>query len=418
MRIARIVEIRRPKSIDGIEFAIDLPRSGMGIVPLELTMTGWIRDVDKKVQEFKISYSGAKFVQVPHFRSPRPDLSDGSEGVNSFGYKLGIHLRRLGFPEQIEIFAIIAGMPNPVRFAEVIIEYVDVAGTESRTPLLVTALGRTGSSRLMDLLSKNPSIAVAGQFPYEERVASYFSDFFFSTTRFGETTQKLPRYFAQGSLPFNELVKPSNFSHMDKDGIFRFTSDLIRVAASSTKDLVDLHYTSFSGRSVREAPVFAEKLVGSFYTQELLYSIYDKVVEIILVRDFRDSFTSAMQFNRKRGYLAFGRERSETDSEWINGFAGDAKGIMQASKMRSGALVVKYEDLVLDPVAALKKVWTAIGVEDVALDELEDKGTNENHRTSASAESSIARWKQELPSNLVEPLNTALAEPLGYFGYT
>ena len=75
--------------------------------------------------------------------------------------------------------------------------------------------------------------------------------------------------------------------------------------------------------------------------------------EIILVRDFRDAFTSAMMFNRKRNSSGFGAERSSSDAEWVGNFANDAKEVMHAARQRPNAKIVKYEELVRDPSLVL-----------------------------------------------------------------
>ena len=51
------------------------------------------------------------------------------------------------------------------------------AFTPSMQPIMVTSLGRSGSTLLMRMLAEHPDIIVHERFPYESRVCSYWMHF-------------------------------------------------------------------------------------------------------------------------------------------------------------------------------------------------------------------------------------------------
>src|SRR5262249_9776644 len=65
------------------------------------------------------------------------------------------------------------------------------------------------------------------------------------------------------------------------------------------------------------ARYFVEKVLPYQVFPDLLSELYPEAREIILVRDFRDLLCSVLAFNEKRGYQAFGRERRESDADYV-----------------------------------------------------------------------------------------------------
>lgn len=194
-------------------------------------------------------------------------------------------------------------------------------------------------------------------------------------------------------------------------------------SANAIRALIDVCYSSFTGTTLDQTPLFAEKMIGYFATQEILNSIYEETHEIILVRDFRDAFTSALMFNRKRNSAGFGAERSSSDAEWAGHFANDAKELMHAARQRPRAKIVKYEELVRDPSPVLGQILSWIGVAatpDVISACVESFGLSsyDHHKTSNSSEDSISRWKHDLDPTLAGLADEKMHEPLSFFGYT
>ena len=277
----------------------------------------------------------------------------------------------------------------------------------------------------MGLLAAHPAIATPRVFPFEERIASYYGDVFRAITRTGAAKAGLPHYFgaAHRSYPSNDLLKPGLLRRIDQNGRFEVTSGLIAQSANAARTLVDVIYSGFTGTTLEQTPIFAEKMIGYFSTQEILSSLYDDMHEIILVRDFRDAFTSAMMFNRKRHSSDFGAERSSSDTEWVGNFANDAKEVMHAARQRPNAKIVKYEDLVSDPSLVLKQISSWIGVAatlDVISTCIESfgKSNHDYHKTSGSSEDLISRWRRDLDPALAELADERMQEPLSFFGYS
>ncbi|HEV2301415.1 MAG TPA: sulfotransferase [Stellaceae bacterium] len=423
MRIAELTFIKMHATNCQLQFAVDSPLPGMAADSCELGVVGWAAGESGPLESMT-AYTNSDSRALHIARQHRPDLPVTRSAEDHFGYATILNLRNLGFPQIIELRGRIPGEPLELSLCTLGIKYEDTRIRSSRTPLIITSLGRSGSTYLMSLLSGHPSIATPSSFPYEERIACYFADNYRSITRAPVTELGLSRHWGKGhrSFPSNEALCADSLRRFQPAIRYALTSEVLRSCAANARRLVDLHYSYLAGRSVIQAPVFAEKMEGAFFYQEVLNSVYDDMFEIILIRDFRDVFVSAMRFNQKRNYYAFGAEQAATEEEWARNFAEEVKQIAEASQDRSSALVVRYEELVSRPSEVLRHILGAFSLanaEDIINGCMRKAAAsdNEHHRTSVSAEASIARWKNDLPRSLTAVLNSELREPLGYFGY-
>lgn len=168
---------------------------------------------------------------------------------------------------------------------------------------------------------------------------------------------------------------------------------------------------------------FAEK--SNLRVSNVAAELYPDGRELFLVRDFRDMVCSVFAFNEKRGVTGFGRAKATSDMEYVARLGGWAGSLARAWERRRGrAHLVRYEDLVQDPEPALAALLDHVGVDSGAgtiaamLDELgEDLPELREHPTSASAQSSIGRWRTDLDQQLTEACARAFGPALELFGY-
>jgi hypothetical protein len=87
-------------------------------------------------------------------------------------------------------------------------------------------------------------------------------------------------------------------------------------------------------------------------------------------------------------------------------------------------MLVRYEDLVLDPAPALRALLEYVGVdhgEQVVAGMLEavteELPALAQHPTAADPRSSIGRWREELTGELLEACERAFGPALEAFGY-
>jgi hypothetical protein len=157
----------------------------------------------------------------------------------------------------------------------------------------------------------------------------------------------------------------------------------------------------------------------------LIYDLYSKPREIFLVRDWRDVFCSIIAFNNKRGVVTFGREGMESDAAFAYRLGADIANLRREYHTRADrALLVRYEELLLNPEHELKRILDYIGV-DATLSTIgailrqanEPDPLLQQHRTSRSERESIGRWKRDLSPELQEVVNAVFREHLEAFGY-
>ncbi|MBX9670742.1 MAG: sulfotransferase [Candidatus Obscuribacterales bacterium] len=264
--------------------------------------------------------------------------------------------------------------------------------TKSLTPILVTGMGRSGSTLAMQLLGTDPDCVFDQVYPLESRYLSLIAHFAaqWQGWTFADYGQTASAY--QSILGTNPIVLRAGQDE----------SRLLNIPMSS--DVLSALWKQFSDTVRIENPAsrfYAEKVVEwmpSFLSSSMdTYALY-------LFRDPRDLFLSANSFNAKRGYLAFGRQQTDTDRDhaltlayrYLHRFEN-----YKAFKAAGGkASLVRYEDLALNPIPTLKDLIDTVGID---IRPLPDDKSYSQHRTSGSIQESIERWKRE-------PVNQAVLD--------
>ena len=153
--------------------------------------------------------------------------------------------------------------------------------------------------------------------------------------------------------------------------------------------------------------------------------LYPRAREVLLVRDFRDMVASILAFNRKRGVRGFGEGAAEDPIDYVRRLAGWAEGMVRRLERRRGrAHVVRYEELVLEPRAALEGLLRyleadcgASTVEAMLVALGEEMPELAEHTTSADAKASIGRWRTDLDDGLQRACEASFGRALEVFGY-
>jgi hypothetical protein len=154
--------------------------------------------------------------------------------------------------------------------------------------------------------------------------------------------------------------------------------------------------------------------------------LYPGAREILLVRDFRDVLSSMLAFDAKRGTADFGRARAASDADYVR--TQFRKSVMSLAhsweRRREGAHLLRYEDLVLEPEAAIAALVGYLGL-DSSRDAIapmvetivERTAITDRHKTTASLEESVARWRRDLSPELQKLSQEAYGPALEAFGY-
>ena len=400
---------------DTYSFAIDgwaIPRGGG---PLEVEMHGGSMAPRRTLANLPRAHAGGRYPDLP--------------GADTSGFQFVIGSLSLPVEFELEVDVVsgdgtrtavgrVRGRRRPLRSGY----------SPAIQPLLLTTLGRSGSMWLLMLLSKHPEIAVCQPFQYEAVLASYWMEVLntlaepTSYMRILRPERLYERYWWIGDQRQSPLPLRVSDSEMPR----WLACENVEVIAGFCQSRFDAFYQEVARQENRGVPrYFAEKSEpGS--TPRTIGELYADSREIFLVRDLRDWVCSILDYNMKRGFERWGRDKVDTDEEWFCYLRTEARGLLNDWRERSGrAHLVRYEDLIGDPAATLAAVFSYLGLDGGAgtvRQALEDaRRTSPNaqalHQTSTSVEASTGRWKRDLAPEHKALCAEAFDDILLEFGY-
>lgn len=299
--------------------------------------------------------------------------------------------------------------------------------TPRHQPLMVTSLGRTGTTWLMRLLAEHPGIVTYRQYPYEIRPAKYWLHFFRVLSGVPNPSKVVgqPQEFhletlAVGANPFRAPAFPAP-PPLEAWAAADYRERLAAFALESIDQWYDI---AAEAQGEAGAVYFAEKQFPDQFPR-LTWSLYPGGREVILVRDFRDMVSSMLAYNRKRGYDDFSRRDSESDEAWIDTLVPGVNELARSWKRRDDrAHLVRYEDLIRNPNAILTDLFAYLDldhspamVEQVITRAAADPSELSRHQTTRDPAASIGRWREDLSPELQDATNRAFDFALSTFGY-
>ena len=411
-------------------------------------ITGWVIGREAPAHTIEILHRG-RVIRKAMVSRPRPEIAERYPGVPSninctFGATVGL----LGRGQECKLsLRAVLGADRPVPIGSVRLRRQPVrSGFEPAIhPLMVTSLGRSGSTWMLQILASHPEVAVYPEFPYEHKIGEYWFHMLNVLSEPANRLQSTDHMFEAnpwwvGSNPYNDEFNL-------KDPALRewFGRDYVERLAAFCQSNIEEWYTQVASRQGEPVPnrrdanaranpdaplFFAEKYPPSAL-QEVAMELYPRAKEILLVRDFRDMASSILAFDKKRGYFGFGRRSGDTDESYIRGLRPMAKELLQAWRERKDrAHLVRYEDLVFRPRETLTDLldYLELDASEPAVDELVavmlgaptepgDGKTVRMHQTSADAAASVGRWRRDLDESLQIPCRDTFGDLLEEFGY-
>ena len=270
-------------------------------------------------------------------------------------------------------------------------------------PILVDCFGRDGSTLMMHLLASSPQIALGARYPYEDRYFTYLWRWSRLLDRMDWPrdlwgSNEVCSVSQEGSLP---LLGPPPW----------LPRDLMEEAANGqamSSRCFELVWQEFSrrAREHRRTSSRGDRIEPRYYAEKHLDTWKLRLDElppvklVVLLRDPRDVWVSVQAFEQRQPGVADFRARGTVSPEdqlryqiarqrdrlrWIAEVLEDDE-----------ALVVRYEDLVLDLPSVADRLERRLGV---SLD-VEGVGGQDSvfkrHASSDAPEASIGRWRKEL----------------------
>ena len=291
-------------------------------------------------------------------------------------------------------------------------------GRARLAPILLTAIGRSGTTYLMSRLGEHPGIVVAPAYPFETKLLTYYSAAFrtlvSSADRKNSTEPRgmtLPsQRFYIGHNPFNS---PNLFNACRKpDELANFFEETVPATlAGAFRDLLLGYYAVIErdqGKS--EARYFAEKSGLDEVSRSGPELFFPDVREIVQVRDPRDVLCS---------WRSFWASRNSDTKAAIAALRVQFGNLDQIRKQRSGhRAVVRYEDLIQRPAETLGCIWDYLELDHPPPRDSDADGEMfERHGTSRNAAASIGRWRTDLTEEEIALANRAFGPSLEAFGY-
>lgn len=289
-------------------------------------------------------------------------------------------------------------------------------------PLLLTGLGRSGSTWAMRMLAGHPEIVVQRRF-YDTRAIGYWMHMARTLSQPASPEQSMALMTSEAAS-----VRPNPFHGppITDDPATRLWLGRDypqQLAAFCQRSLEQLYLHTARAQQQSQPRYFVEK--SDPEVAWLIRDLYPDMREIFLVRDFRDLLTSILAYDAKRGFYGFGRRPEDSEADYVRRFHVWTIDLCSAWRRRADrAHLLRYEDLVLNPVETLQRTLEYLGLEAtawVARRMIEashsDSAAWTPHRTSPSGPASIGRWRQELEPAVQDLCQELFADALREFGY-
>lgn len=400
-------------------------------------LTGWAIPFDGIPNTLVITNKGM-IVGAESFQYERPDALT-KLNLKDINYKPGFHLRInticLNKNANLEVWVDLKrndGNLLRVKIGEIengVSGILQKINNSRYSPIIVPALGRSGTTLMMTLLNSHPNVIAPGQYPYEYRQASYLWHalrILTSPANFQRSMHpdsfETDYFYKLGYNPFISRMyeKAHNLNNVADWQDKVFPVELINFV----KNMVDQYLDSVVSDSTKENVKYLAEKTNVSPMNDLVMNVYPNAKQIFLVRDLRDSFISAKAFNKKRGTTSFGFE-GKSDQQVLAGRAQSANLMVQAKVHADDrVLFIRYEDIILKQKNTLTLILDFLGLDQSPevvksmMASLQAKGDQRSlHATSTDVASSIERWRNELSLQDQEYCSQAYKLFFETFGY-
>lgn len=414
-------------------FAVERPQAGERTEGHVLRLAGWVAGRTHPARAVEVVYHG-RAIQVAPARGVRDDVGT----AEARGWEALVGLVGLRPDAELEL-RVVLDDESSVPAGRLRLRRAPLrSGFEPRIePLILTSLGRSGSTWLMKMFAAHPEIVVMRRFPYESSAGKYWMHALKVLSDPADLTQSAhPDTFHSdwkrvGSNPYYDapaLDHPARASWLAAEHVERL--------ARFFQETAEQWYLAVAESQGQEGPrYFAEKHLWPNFLPMLMRELYPGAREVFLARDFRDMACSALLADERRGFAGFGREAGMGEEDYVR----DVVRRMATDLRRSwesrgaGAHLVRYEDMAHRPQETLTALLSYLGVDSAprvveevlrlaAADVPDLPGTSfdpalvARHRAGGTPQDSIGRWR-ERDGAFQDVLNDALGDALSAFGY-
>ena len=434
MAEVRILRVERPPADSGgglHDGWLDGPAEGGGSDTHNFEVVGWALGEEARGEAVRVVNGGQVIAEVAP-NEARADIArayPGVEGAESSGFRALVRATELESEFSLDVVAGLEGGGSfPLATVHGERSKLAPARTPALNPLMLTTIGRSGSKWLAWLLSCHPAVVGFQPLVFEPRLATYWMTVFRAHSAPKSYLRQIhaerwdePRWWlgdGAGAMPAPLALEMGEW--LGSEGVDNL--------AALCQQQVEAFYLEVGRRCEKpEARYFAEKFLLDPILLDLTAEVFPGARELILVRDFRDRLSSVFAWNEMRGERGFGHDAEMSQAEYlVERVRGDAEGLLSRWRRKGDdALLVRYEDLILEPGQTLAAILRFLDVdagEDAVAATLElANRPNElldGHKTVSDPARTIGRWRRDLPAELAAECNEILAPVLAEFGYT
>jgi sulfotransferase family protein len=429
VEIIDVVICRPDANLAGCSIDLPLPNTQSDIY--EIDVAGWALGPDGPPEAIDLIHRG-ELVRTVALDHPREGVAEALPHVAN-ALQSGFHTRcgvnRLDSEFEIEVTAVFPG-EDRVRIGTIRGRHEPAHSNfhPALQPLMLTSLGRTGTTWLMQMLSQHPAIVGHTLYPNEVKCGSYWIHMFTVLADPANLLQSAhpdnfdANPFWVGQHPFHSLAVTGPESSL-RDWFGRqYVEDL----AGFCQQSIERFYLELAKVQGRTNPMYFVEKHKPLQLPRTIWQLYRKAREIFLVRDLRDMLCSIFAFNARRGFSGFGRKEVADDEAYVRQLRIDAECLLTNWTERSSrAHLVRYEDLILRPEPTLKDLFAYLDVDNdlATIRRIIEHGSIETvhsrqHRTIPDPKSSIGRWRRELNPQLRKLCNDTFSDLLRDFGYS
>lgn len=430
--VGRVLDVIhfRPVPAQLIGASIDAPAREADLDVYAITIGGWVIGREKPVIAVEIGGKEFLIQRVPLLME-RPDVTahyPAYSEVKMSGFWTTVSILGLAPQADLCVQAVLEDETR-VPFAVVRLRHRTPRAhvANQLQPLMVTALGRSGTTWLMRLVAEHPGIVACRDYPYEVRAANYWihalrvlaepADYHNPT----ETWRFLQSMSWIGHNPFYSepvVSRPRVREWMGRS--------YVEELASLFQGSIQAFYERVAESQGDDAAIYFAEKFGPGHLPWMMWDMYPRSREVFLVRDFRDTLCSILAFEAKRKDANFGRALANSDEEFTREYRLQALTLLESWRdRRDRALLVRYEDLIQRPTEELSRIFTYMSldasdstIEGVLGRALVETPEFQEHRTSPNVSASIGRWRRDLDPSLQAVCNEAFGDILRELGYS
>lgn len=426
--LVEILSVSAPRELpDELRHArLHRPQAGSAMDAFVLDLAGTVIAREGRARSVEVLSDGIAVKEIP-ITFARAEVARSLPGVpedTPCGFRALLGALRLGLDFELELRAVLEdGQRIPIGSLRGRRARPSASFAPTLLPIMLTGLGRTGTTWLMGMLAAHPSIVIHDVPPYERWPARYWAHML--KVLCDPTDPAHPEranLFDPDSthvspIPFHGLVEASQHEL----GAWLGRTYVERLASFCMRNIEDWYAIEAREQGKQHPIYFAEKnFLSRPRPAEPVSELYPDVREVFLVRDFRDMACSWISFHGPRA-LGTALGTGKLIDEVMPGLAQRLTADWRNRGDR--AHLVRYEDLVFRPVETLESLMQYLEIDssERTIDQIVRSGSGEerfeSHGTSPALEKTVGRWRHEGDESFRDHLNDAFRGPLIEFGY-